>query len=330
MECLSGYVGLRGIGPQDPESGYFVNDLPGLSTELLDRVADPDLEGAVGVWNAVQVRAQEALKKLIKASLHQRQGFRANMYQAGRMNQDIHYSGATPAPGYVGLVLIVADVDKLDVVINKLEFISHNAVENVGVVAYDANDGTKLDLLDAKGQEVHLINVVKGYNRVGFKFKPESYYDGLRVFVGLAGEVMPVLSHLYHPTKEQEGRVVPAALPFEQEVTWKNLDISGLPFFHLDYTIKCSTDKMICRNLDAFGAVYWQLLGAEIMREKIHSTRVGFFSSTNQALSQENMKHLEKLATEAIPALVEALPQDEICFDCTQKGGYYYDTNIMP
>jgi hypothetical protein len=57
MDCLKGYVGLKVCGDETSPSGTFINTLPGISLESIDKIADSEQTTYMGVWNDVQAEA---------------------------------------------------------------------------------------------------------------------------------------------------------------------------------------------------------------------------------------------------------------------------------
>jgi hypothetical protein len=57
MECLIDYIGLKVCGTETSASGLFINSLPGISLESIDKIADSEQITYRGVWNDVQAEA---------------------------------------------------------------------------------------------------------------------------------------------------------------------------------------------------------------------------------------------------------------------------------
>lgn len=57
MECLTDFVGIRGCGETVPGSGVYLNTLPGISLESLDKVADSEQITYKGLWADIQTEA---------------------------------------------------------------------------------------------------------------------------------------------------------------------------------------------------------------------------------------------------------------------------------
>lgn len=59
LDCLKDYIGFihcMGVYEQ-PESGLFINTLPGISLESIDKIADSEQITYRGVWNDAQLEA---------------------------------------------------------------------------------------------------------------------------------------------------------------------------------------------------------------------------------------------------------------------------------
>jgi hypothetical protein len=58
MSCLTGYIGIKNCpGAESPESGLFVNSLPGISLESIDKSANELQISYAGVWADAQDEA---------------------------------------------------------------------------------------------------------------------------------------------------------------------------------------------------------------------------------------------------------------------------------
>lgn len=57
MDCLTDYIGLKICGNETSDSGQFINSLPGISLESVDKIADAEQITYAGVWADVQAEA---------------------------------------------------------------------------------------------------------------------------------------------------------------------------------------------------------------------------------------------------------------------------------
>lgn len=54
MSCLTDYIGLQLCNEDAPESGLYINSLPGISIESMDKIAESEQVTFKGVWTDVQ------------------------------------------------------------------------------------------------------------------------------------------------------------------------------------------------------------------------------------------------------------------------------------
>lgn len=54
LACLLDYIGLRGCGTAEPGSGLFINDLPGISSELIQEITEAEEQTYLATWNNIQ------------------------------------------------------------------------------------------------------------------------------------------------------------------------------------------------------------------------------------------------------------------------------------
>lgn len=62
--CLIDYIGFQVCAGQDaPESNLYINTLPGISLESIDKIADAEQVTYLGVWNDAQLAAWPIFKQ---------------------------------------------------------------------------------------------------------------------------------------------------------------------------------------------------------------------------------------------------------------------------
>lgn len=77
MDCLNGYIGIMGCGAPPPPSeegkfsGLYINQLPGVTLEAMENIADDEQENYLGVWADVQKRAFLKFGLAVKAKLNE-------------------------------------------------------------------------------------------------------------------------------------------------------------------------------------------------------------------------------------------------------------------
>lgn len=71
MTCFNDYIGLSLCAGayESPASGIYINSLPGLSMESLDKIADQEQINYLGVWDDVQANALPEFKVDVMAEI---------------------------------------------------------------------------------------------------------------------------------------------------------------------------------------------------------------------------------------------------------------------
>lgn len=57
MDCLRDYIGLKICGNESSASAMYINSLPGISLESIEKIADSEQISYAGVWRDVQDEA---------------------------------------------------------------------------------------------------------------------------------------------------------------------------------------------------------------------------------------------------------------------------------
>lgn len=71
LNCLKDFIGLSYCdGDAQPPSGLFLNSLPGISIESIDKIAEAEQAGYLGVWKDVQTSALAQFKIDVLAEIH--------------------------------------------------------------------------------------------------------------------------------------------------------------------------------------------------------------------------------------------------------------------
>ncbi len=65
LDCLDNFITLPNCGAEEPESGYFITDLEGLSLQFIADLSDSEKKTFTAVWNAIIKRAKLKLGPLL-------------------------------------------------------------------------------------------------------------------------------------------------------------------------------------------------------------------------------------------------------------------------
>lgn len=70
ITCLDNIIGILGCGTPSEDTILFINQLPGVSLEMIDSLADDEQESFMGVWEDVKLRAKLKFVLAVKAELN--------------------------------------------------------------------------------------------------------------------------------------------------------------------------------------------------------------------------------------------------------------------
>lgn len=70
MECLHDYIGIRGCGHEASASGLYIDQLPGIGIESIDKLGDGEADTFIEVWQEVQLRALRKFTVAVKAEFN--------------------------------------------------------------------------------------------------------------------------------------------------------------------------------------------------------------------------------------------------------------------
>lgn len=71
LECFTGFIGILGCNSATPGSGLYINSLPGVTLEMVDKIADSEQVTYVGVWQEVEQRAILRFRTQLMAKLNE-------------------------------------------------------------------------------------------------------------------------------------------------------------------------------------------------------------------------------------------------------------------
>lgn len=296
MECLNNYIGLKNCGTEEPVSGYYVNDLQGISTELAHRIADSDQLNFAGVWASVQTRAQRRFGQLVQRFINRQQNWNEILYQTS---------------GYkVNMPLAFQAVPDASAVINLPEgkYVEAN-IKTVLVYSQSAIDPVTLVISDAFGNELKTVPDAKlkaGLNRIPVGFVVGSEDAGLQFTVKLTGTGLNLAPITLNDSPDIA----------DCETVSGPVQVNGLIIPEID--VKCSVSRYICENVNLFTHAIWYLHGAELLAEKLHSPRTSYFATGNLVATKELQTDFYTEFEESTTQALKAINWQGLCVSCKQ------------
>lgn len=314
--CLKDYVGIRGCGAE-PESKKYINQLPGMSTELIDNIASKDQITYAGVWSDIQEMAYMQFKSdLVNYILTERNyEYVETFYQTRNVAK---YTSGPILEGlnYRGIHVKMPDSKYSELFVKSIQLISKNIVTSK-IIVIDLNNNEKIDEIE--------VDLIIGLNEILIDKRYYSKFQTLNLFIGIQEnfETVEVKPEYYFMTsdcecshtfnEDSEYRYYPATFDLTTNIL---NEIGAGQGFALDAEINCSIDKYICDFKQKLLTSWMLFLAYYTLFYKLGSPRINMFTTSNlegtKFLRDEfNYKYKQQMKN-----VVRSLPLDNLCLSC--------------
>lgn len=316
MFCFEDYIGV-GLHCQtsDSVSGKYITDLPGVSLQNIDSVANEGQGSFIGVFADVKKRAISRLNKDVLSFLKSQYNLKKSVqtYSTGGelsgqesslnkkhgVNVFTYYTGSELLRFYVGNVYLYA----LEEQETTIEIYSETNL--VWSRSITTEVGWNTIVVNAQFDSV---NLTISYDDSNFTDIPN-----LVLLNNLCGCVD--FCDDCEIQKEGVSFTNPASL------TRVN-DTHGLI---VEVSVRCSYDAIICANIDLYSDAYLYALGVELMRERMYSDRVNRFTTVDRKRAGELLELFTQDYQEFLKTANDTVNiNDDSCIECLEMSGYKY------
>lgn len=312
LNCLKDYIGVQGCTTTTPDSGIFINQLPGIELEMIDSLADEQQVDFNGVYDDIQERAVRRLKTDVNAEFKKRHLLK-NVTQSIDMGRIIDTSVTTPAGAqYRGVALTLNRQDE-NFAYSNLQTIY---VQEVSLY-FSSTDATTIKVFDLETGTELFTKAVAAPGSIGFQtITIFETFEAREIFIGYdATSLISVeldLTKLKNATnRTQNGcnfwcistglggtnrnaELRGASATIATEITESDLTIGDNSFgFSVKWSIICSFDTFVCNNKETFARALWLLLGIELSRERRFTNRLNEFTTFDNNTAKELMNLFE-------------------------------------
>jgi hypothetical protein len=337
MNCLIDYIGLQDCEGVTSLSGMYINQLPGVELKMLDKIADESQLNYLGVWDDIQKRAKERFRSDLIAEFGKRYRIKT-IFNSVDMEKIVDTTVTTAADTQYRGFTIELNLEGQDYVKTNLQviyvqtlFLYLPGAGNTSIKFYDLDTGLLLLTKSVTGaQGWNTVNVFTSFDTkrlfVGYdstainsvkkdisKIDNLDFADGYAMYWDNCG----CDSNYYF-----KGAYSDIASPTEVTTGIDSFGLSGL------WSIRCQYDSIVCNNLEHFKSAWLYLLGAELMKERIYSSRVNEFTVFDRNKAKELLALFETQykggvidgvnyqgeLNVAVNAL--SLSQTDCCLDC--------------
>lgn len=337
MKCFDSYIGVLGCNMPTPDSGLYVNSLPGMPLMSIDMIANPEQVNFVGVWNDVQIRAEQRLLSEVTYRFSKRYKIKS-INHSNNIGKGIDATTIYPQSSSVLRGLFISqNIDSCScssnlqaINIQSLLFYNNGTERNITFYIIDASTNATLYSVTK--------TVVAGWNYIPIEQTFNS--DKLYLLFGeetVSSVSLPLTSQIREnwcrcvqslcDTDCCDGEVKGIEFTNVADLTTftKGDDSFGLSAI---YSLTCSYEPLICENRNVFKTAYWYLLGLELVIERIYSSRMNWWK-INKTENESLVELFTARADEAIQQAVDGINLDmkDVCLACDNNISII---NMMP
>ncbi len=325
--CLENYIGIKGCTLPTPVSGKYVNSLPGMSSELLDNIANSEQITFKGVWDDVVQTASDRFKDDIIEQILQRYAvFREVLFQSKKLAKYVRTSETVIAADnkYRGTYIFMPERMYASLYVREIYIYSDVDVSTV-IKGWDLNDGTEIYNKN--------VDLSTGFNTVLIEQEFPANWLDLEVFFGVDGsgfDTLKVRNEDYdmymgeciRPNRgsccgDYEVEYWPATVGLSDDVTYSNIHRQRTgEGFAMRCEVRCSIDQFICENLNTLERAWMNLLGSQVLYHKLGSSRVNYFTMSNKENTDVLRSSFETVYKQALKTAINSLPLKDLCLDC--------------
>lgn len=315
ISCLSNYIGIRSItGYDQPESGKFVNGLPGITTDILEDISVSDDYTLQLAWADILDRAIQRLEGDINVWASK---YFLNYSLVGNNitgQYDDNNSIAT-SNHYNGWYFDFYSYSKnLNIAFNSVELYTANAVAS-SIKIFSATTGDLLDEIDftSVAGQINTIYIAKEYPIWKYPNLFITYDENVIQTI----EADDIFAAQYDFLSARRVGTGTAA-------TKTNLVGTPAIGMIINYNLSCSIDNFVCHRRELFKEAFWYLLGVEFCNERLFSDRINRYTLLNRDEATELHDKLNADYEKKINGVLKGLRMNENdeCFVCNKAVNY--------
>ncbi len=337
MDCLNNYIGLKGCS-EAPESGFYINGLPGMSTELVDNIANSEQVSYAQVWEDVKQRSFLGLKDDVVNYMYNDPenpkpvNFNQVIYQTKKLTKKGHNAISVPmSENYSGVYVKLPESKYVEFYFREIYVFSDRDIETV-LKVWDLNDQSIL--LEKE------ISLSEGLNTVLVDTTFLLRYGVLELFIGVdTSEFNSIQTKIdfygwydceYSCCMDNGSIMIdPATLLIGEDATFSNLERGEGNGISIGAEVKCSVDDFICENRKTLLRAIWYLLACEMLMQKIGSPRLNYFTASNLEQTEYLMNSFKNSYKSSLKIAIDTIPLEKsLCFDCEDLFTVAYKGNM--
>lgn len=305
VKCLQNFIGIKCVGEPAPLSGYYINQLEGLSLKLAADVADSDYTSGVAlIKDKIALATDLVVSDLAPAAL----GFFRVQSIIDSVKAGIFTLTYLPP--------LVANRG-LQIEVRRSRLL-RNRVNKIKVKIQEANFAHELKIVDGTKETTYtFVTDSKGEAEIF----PNYISEEAKIFVVMANDFINV-----NDTDMKEGCGCSSVTGRNILVHgWSGSSTSNTSYgLQVETAAECSQDQLACIISSRLGFPILYRSGLEIVKEALTTDRLNSVT----LLNREQMEILHDLFTKEYESqlrrLIESLPEllkrlDDSCINCNQS-----------
>lgn len=329
MDCLSGYIGIRGCSDSEPASGLYLDDLQGISIKSIDKIANAEQITYKGVFTDIERRALRRFESLITNWLSLKYQIK-RVSQSGNLGLTIQGDATAAAADYRGYWVLLSELDDyvkspLHVYHQQTHSLYLTQAQSATIKVFDVT-GISSNSIELNQLDSTTFNGVVGWNtiQVNTDYKPTLgiavVYDATNITS--QGHEIPqgcydycgCLDDCYGCEAKVEGIRTNDLTP---ETVTRGTDTYGLSGI---FSVGCKFDQFICDNRQAFATSLWFLYGHEYFNERLYSDRLNRYGILDREIAKEARDEMWKAFNEELQIILEGIDiKEDCCVSCNAQ-----------
>ncbi len=319
-----------GCGSADPESNRFINSLPGMPLEAIDKIASSQQKTFLGVWNSVEDRSISKFSTQIISAFKRKYKIKS-IQQSINLGRVIDVSSPVATDTDYAGGLIDLSFQNSDYVKSNLMMISFQSL--AVYVSSIPGDDVPVKIYNDLTKEILFEDVIPEDTPVGwYNIKVNKLLDAEKLafvyktseFEAVHLELSPLVANTFCGCAASYGCNGSLSGIRASDTTFLTTD-TGTDTFGISavFSLVCKYDKLICSNLAHFTDALWYLMGSEMMVERIYSPRLNFWTINDEeakellALYQTEFEKAMEIAIDGID-----LDMGDCCLECENIVSY--------
>lgn len=343
--CFNSHIGLKGCSSVAPTSGIWVNQLPGLSSELADKIANSEQVTLNGVWTDVKTIAKQTLLNDIVNGLSETINFHQIVYQTKRPRPSRTKETIPAFAEYRGILIEAPESRYSQIRIKSLFVYSASVIDVLATVkTWNVWDGSEIDSQD--------FTIAPGFNEIPLNLDIDLTFSENSVFIGVDSSILDTIYFLqeidqfwefwggndcpysggYTGYTGQELRIGAAVMAFADEPDYETIHRQSRPAgVWAQVEIICSAEVFLCENMSSFTTAALYLLGWQLLMFKIASPRFNFFTTSREDTTEKLMSSYKEQYESNLKRILASIPTDGsgYCFSCENQN-LYAQSGMLP